>query len=175
MNESNPENNIQEVSKSQLKREANEVLDLAKKMLAMPEPTLNGLPLDPELREAVDFARGIRAHGARKRQLMTVAKLLRKRDNTQILEAINNLDQKNRQMNARFHHVEAWRDRLLEGDDQQLAQLLDNCPGVNVQTLRQLIRNAKKEAKLGKPPAAARKLFRFLREADVENQLPPLP
>src|SRR5210317_817404 len=99
MNESNPENNIQEVSKSQLKREANEVLDLAKKMLAMPEPTLNGLPLDPELREAVDFARSIRAHGAKKRQLMTVAKLMRNRDNTQIFEAINNLDQKNRQMN----------------------------------------------------------------------------
>lgn len=174
MNESNPESDVQEVSKSQLKREANEILDLAKKLLAMPEPTLNGLPLDTDLREEVDFARSIRAHGARKRQLMTVAKLLRKRDNEQLLDAINNLDQKNRQMNARFHHVEAWRDRLLEGDDQELAELLDKQPGINVQTLRQLIRNAKKETRLGKPPAAARKLFRFLREADADSPLPPL-
>jgi len=174
MNESNPESDVQEVSKSQLKREANEILDLAKKLLAIPESTLNDLPLDTDLREEVDFARSIRAHGARKRQLMTVAKFLRKRDNEQLLDAINNLDQKNRQMNARFHHVEAWRDRLLEGDDQDLAELLDKHPGINVQTLRQLIRNAKKETRLGKPPAAARKLFRFLRETDAESPLPPL-
>ena len=174
MNESSPENNVKEVSKSQLKREANEILELAKKLLAMPEPILQGLPLDPDLREEVDFARSIRAHGARKRQLMTVAKFLRNRDNEQLLDAVNNLDQKNRQMNVRFHHIEAWRDRLLEGNDRDLSGLLDNCPGINVQTLRQLIRNAKKEAKLGKPPAAARKLFKFLRETDVESPLPPL-
>lgn len=174
MNESSTENNVQEVSKSQLKREANEMVELAKKLLVMPEATLNGLPLQNDLREEVNFTRGIRSHGARKRQLLTVAKLLRNRDTTQLLEAINSIDQKNRQMNARFHHVEAWRDRLLEGDDQDLAELLDNSTGINVQTLRQLIRNAKKEAKLNKPPAAARKLFRFLREADEVNPLPPL-
>lgn len=174
MNESSTENNIQEISKSQLKREANEILELAKKLLAMPEATLNTLPLQGDLREEVDFARGIRSHGARKRQLMTVAKLLRNSDTTQLLEAINSLDQKNRQMTARFHHVEAWRDRLLEGDDQELAELLDKSSGINVQSLRQLIRNAKKEARLGKPPAAARKLFKFLREADEREPLPPL-
>ena len=174
MNKSSTENNIEEVSKSQLKREANEMVELAKKLLSMPESTLNGLPLQSDLRNEVDFALGIRSHGARKRQLMTIAKLLRNRDTTQLLDAINSIDQKNRQMNARFHHVEAWRDRLLEGDDQDLAELLDNSSGINVQTLRQLIRNAKKEAKLNKPPAAARKLFRFLREADEGNPLPPL-
>lgn len=174
MNESSTENNIEEVSKSQLKREANEMVELAKKLLAMPEATLNGLPLQSDLREEVDFALGIRSHGARKRQLMTIAKLLRNRDTTPLLDAINNLDQKNRQLNARFHLVEAWRDRLLEGDDQDLAELLDNSSGINVQTLRQLIRNAKKEAKLNKPPAAARKLFKFLRETDAQEPLPPL-
>ena len=174
MNESSTENNIQEVSKSQLKREANEMVALAKKLVAIPEATLNGLPLQSDLREEVDFARSIRSLGARKRQLMTVAKLLRNRDTTQLLDALNSLDQKYRQMTARFHLVEAWRDRLLEGDDQDLADLLDNSAGINVQTLRQLIRNAKKEIKLNKPPAAARKLFRFLREADAQEPLPPL-
>ena len=104
---------------------------------------------------------------------MTVAKFLRNRDNEQVLDAVNNLDQKNRQMNVRFHQIEAWRDRLLEGDDQDLSELLDNNPGINVQTLRQLIRNAKKEARLGKPPAAARKLFKFLRESDKRTSYRP--
>jgi len=174
MNESTTENDSLEVSKSQRKREAHELLDLAKDLITMPESRLKGLPLDSELREEVEFARSIRAHGARKRQLMTVGKMLRKRDNGQLLEAVNNFDQKTRQMNARFHHIETWRDRLIEGGDQELSELLEQCPDINVQTLRQLIRNAQKETKLGKPPTAARKLFKLLREADGQNPLPPL-
>ena len=174
MNESSTENDTLEVSKSQLKREAHELLDLAKNLISMPESRLKGLPLDPDLREEVNFARSIRAHGARKRQLMTVGKMLRRRDNELLLDAVNGINQKNRQMHARFHHVEAWRDRLIEGDDQVLSELLEQGPVINVQTLRQLIRNAKKEVKLGKAPTAARKLFKLLREADEQTPLPPL-
>jgi len=174
MNESSTEDDTLEVSKSQRKRDANELLDLAKKLISMPETRLNGLPLESDLREEIDFARSINAHGARKRQLMTVAKMLRKRDSDSLLDAVNNIDQKNRQMSARFHHIEAWRDRLVEGNDQHLSELLEQGPTINVQTLRQLIRNAKKEAQLEKPPTAARKLFKLLREADEKTPLPPL-
>ena len=174
MNESITENDTLEISKSQRKREAHELLDLAKKLVAMPDSRLKKLPMDQDLREEVEFARSIRAHGARKRQLMTVGKMLRKRDNEELLDAVYNVDQKNRQMNARFHHVEAWRDRLVDGDDKDLYELLEQSPAANSQTLRQLIRNAKKELKLGKSPSAARKLFKLLREMDGENPLPPL-
>lgn len=174
MNNPTPENDSLEVSKSQRKREANELLDLAKNLISMQESRLKGLPLDDTLREGVNFARAIKAHGARKRQLMTVAKMLRNRDNEALLDAVNNIDQKNRQMNARFHLVEAWRDHLVEGNNQDLTNLLEQGPAINVQTLRQLIRNAKKEAQLGKPPVASRKLFKLLREADERDPLPTL-
>lgn len=179
MNESDPiepanGNGSPEVSKSQRKREAHELLELAKKLILMPETRLKGLPLDKDLREEVDFARSIRARGARKRQLMTVGKLLRKRDAGPLLDAVNNIDAKNRQVTARHHHVEAWRDRLIEGSDQALSELLKQSPQTNAQTLRQLIRTARKEAKLGKPPAAAHKLFKLLREVDAKRPLPPL-
>ena len=163
-----------EVSKSQRKREAHELLDLAKKLISMPETRLRRLPLDPDLCREVDFARSIRAHGARKRQLMTVGKMLRNRDTGPLLDAVNNIDEKNRQVTARHHHVEAWRDRLVEGSDRELSELLEQTPAINAQTLRQLIRNARKEAKLGKPPAAARKLFKLLRDIDEQESLPPL-
>ena len=175
MNESSTENDSLEISKSQRKRDAHELLDLAKKLIAMPESRLNRMPMDDNLREEIGFARSIRAHGARKRQLMTVGKMLRKRDTEELIDAVNGIDQKNRQVNARFHHVEAWRDRLVEGTDQELSELLEQSPDINVQSLRQLIRNAKKEAKLGKPPAASRKLFKLLRETDEQSQLPALP
>lgn len=163
-----------EVSKSQRKRDANELLDLAKQMISMPESRLKRLPLDQDLRDEVGFARSIRAHGARKRQLMTVGKMLRRRDTQELLDAVNNVDQKNRQETARLHHVEAWRDKLIAGSDQQLAELLEQNQGANVQILRQLIRNAKKEMQMNKPPAAARKLYKVLREMNKQEALPPL-
>ena len=168
------EDSIQEVSKSQRKREAQEYLALAKKLVTMPDAVLLGLPLDTEAREALEFTRSIRSHVARKRQLMTLAKLLRNRDTEELEQAVANLDQKNRQANVRFHHIEAWRDKLVEGDDGQLGGLLDKRPDINAQTVRQLIRNARKEARLNKPPAAARKLFKLLREADEREPLPPV-
>lgn len=174
MNESTTENEVIEISKSQRKRDANELLDLAKTLIAMPESTLKRTPMEQDLRDAVEFARSIKAYGARKRQLMTVGKMLRQRDNQELLDAVNNIDQKNRQANARFHHIETWRDRLLEGSDQDLSELLEQSPDANAQILRQLIRNAQKEAKLGKPPTSSRKLFKLLRELDTGQPLPPL-
>ena len=175
MNQPIPENDTLEISKSQRKREAHELLELAKTLMSIPESRLKRLPLDDDLRDEVNFARNIRAFGARKRQMMTVGKMLRKRDNEELLDAVYNFDQKNRQQNVRFHQIEAWRDRLVEGNDQDLSGLLEQCPATNAQTLRQLIRNAKKEATLGKPPTSSRKLFKLLRETDEQNPLPPLP
>ena len=163
-----------EVSKSQRKRDANVLLDLAKQLIAMPETRLKRLPMDQDLRDEVDFARSIRSHGARKRQLMTVGKMLRKRDTEALLDEVNNIDEKNRQQTARHHHVEAWRDKLIAGSDRDLSELLEQNQQANVQILRQLIRNAKKEAQLNKPPAAARKLFTVLREMNELEALPPV-
>ena len=174
MIESNPENETLEISKSQRKRDAKELVSLAKEMISMTENRFKKLPLDEDLRSELEFARSIKAHGARKRQLMTVGKMLRQRDNQELLDAVYNIDQKNRKANARFHQIEAWRDRLIEGDNQILSEFLEQSPDANVQNLRQLIRNAKKEITMGKPPSASRKLFKLLRELDAEQPLPPV-
>jgi len=163
-----------EISKSQRKRDAHVLLDLARQLVSMPATRLKRLPLDQDLLDEVDFTRNIRSHGARKRQLMTVAKILRNRDTEALQDAVNNIDEKNRRETARLHIVEAWRDKLVNGDDKALSELLEHSQGANVQILRQLIRNAKKEAQLNKPPVAARKLFKVLREMNAGEALPPL-
>lgn len=165
-------NDSPEVSKSQRKREAHELLELAKQLISMPESRLKRLPMDQDLRTEVGFARNIRSFGARKRQLMTVGKMLRKRDTEALLDAVNNIDAKNRLETARQHHIEAWCDRLITGADKALSELLEHNKGANVQKLRQLIRNAKKETQLNKPPAAARKLFKVLRDMNEQEALP---
>lgn len=163
------------VSKSQRRREALAWVDLARKLVTLPERQCAHLPLDDDLRTAVAFARSISGHGARKRQLKTIAGMLRRLDAQEVARAVDQLDERQRQANARHHLVEAWRDRLLDGRDRELATLLAHCPQLNSQTLRQLLRNAGREARAGRPPAAARKLFRLLRETDAETPLPPLP
>ena len=71
MSESITENETPEISKSQRKREAQELVNLAKEIISMTENRFRKLPLDQDLRSEIEFARSIRSHGARKRQLMT--------------------------------------------------------------------------------------------------------
>ena len=71
MNESITENDTLEISKSQRKRDAHELLDLGKKLISMPESRLKRMPLDDDLRREVEFARRIRSNGARNELAVT--------------------------------------------------------------------------------------------------------
>lgn len=164
-----------EPSKSQRKREAQAQFKLGRTLAELAPAVLDDLPLDPELRAAIDQARAFRSRGARKRQLGFVARLLRQRDVTALVEALAARDNTARADAARFHRVEAWRDGLLAHGDAWLAVLLERRPEADAQSLRQLVRNAARQAAAGKPPAAARKLFRALAELDRAHSLPPVP
>jgi ribosome-associated protein len=133
------------------------------------------MPLEEPIREAVEEARQIRSNVARKRQLQFIAKLLRRTDTTVIFESIEAFNNEARQLTARQHRCEAWRDFLLESGDTALGRLLERRLEVDTQSIRQLIRNALREAERGKPPAASRALFRLLRDMDKNAPLPPLP
>ncbi|MGB3937873.1 MAG: ribosome biogenesis factor YjgA, partial [Burkholderiales bacterium] len=64
---------------------------------------------------------------------------------------------------ARHQRLEDWRARLLD-DDGALTEFAAAHPGADLQGLRTLIRNARKEIAGGKPPRAQRELFRVLRD-----------
>lgn len=159
-------------SKSQRRRDALEIRSLAARLIGLSPALLARIPLDDDLRAAVGQARGIRSNVARKRQLQFVAKLLRHRDPEPIREALAGLEAGARELTARQHRVETWRDRLLEQGDPALGELLELRDDVDRQAARQLMRQAAKEAAAGKPPAAARSLFRMLRQLDERESLP---
>lgn len=162
-------------SKSQRKRDARVLFELGRDLVGLPAKELAALPLDDDLRREIEFARGIRAHVARKRHLQFIAKMLRQRDADALLDAITARRAEARSLAGRHHRTEAWRDLLLASGDGAVSALLDATTAADAQTLRQLIRNAQRESRLGKPPAAARKLFRLLRDMDAEQALPPVP
>ncbi|KAA9130248.1 DUF615 domain-containing protein [Marinihelvus fidelis] len=173
MNEFDSGTGDEPVSKSQLKRIAKARVDLGKRLATLPEGVLAQLPLDDDILEAVRFARSIKSNVAKKRQFGHLGSLLQHVDTDAVLVALEARDADARQLTARHHRAEAWRDVLLERGDGALGPLLDARHDVDAQALRQLVRNARREAAANKPPASARKLFRMLRELDEAEPLPP--
>lgn len=156
-----------EPSRSQLRREALDVLKLAHALVGMSDAQLAPVPLDDDLRSEVQRARAVTQQIARKRQTQYVAKQLRKLDDDE-LEAIRaTLDRDRdtaRRDTAVLHRVESWRERLIAEGDDALTELMQQFPQCDRQHLRQLSRQSKTEREANRPPHAQRELFRALRE-----------
>ena len=152
------------VSKSQRKREAHALQALGKSLVKLNKSALAQIPLSDDLRNAIAEARRLQQHGALKRQLQYIGKLMRQYDVEPIRAAYAKVINSYRDDVEQHHKLEQWRDRLLSGGDQALEKLLAEHPEVDRQHIRQLIRTAHKETAKDKPPKAARELFRYLRE-----------
>ncbi len=161
-------------SRSQLRREALEVFELAERLVEQNESQLLRLPLDDALRALVRESQRITQQIARKRQLQYLAKILRREDDVTlhaIRDAIENSKSDSRRDTAALHRIEVWRDRLIDEGDAALAELLAAHPTADRQHLRQLARNAKDERLHHKPLHAFRDLFRALRELLDESAI----
>ena len=156
----------EEKSKTQVKRELHALVDLGERLTTLKPDLLNRLPLTDGLRRALADAPKHTAKIARKRHILFIGKLMRDQDIDAILTLIDQLDASTRQYNERFHGLERWRDRLLGGDDAVLDSFVGDYPEADRQHLRQLIRQAQHEAAQSKPPAASRKIFKYIRELD---------
>jgi ribosome-associated protein len=164
----------EDASKSQRRREALETRKLASTLIGLSTARLEQLPLDSALRDAIEDARRIRSNVARKRQMQYVAKLMRRIDLEPVIAGLEVFENEARHLAARQHRTEAWRDHLLTSGDTAMGELMEQRRDADGQAIRQLLRNAQREAAAGKPPAAARSLFRLLRELDETAPLPAI-
>lgn len=153
-----------EKSKSQVKREMHELLALGAELSKLPKDQFDKIDLPENLQDAIIEGRRITQHGAHKRHLQYIGKIMRNVDAEHIREQIDTLAGISKQAAASLHHIERWRDDLLAEGDGALGRLLTEHPTADRQYLRQLVRNAKKEAQGNKPPKSARALFKYLRE-----------
>ena len=151
-------------SRSQLKREAEALQALGAELVKLSESKLAEIPMPERLRDAVMEARRIKSHGALRRQMQFVGRVMREIEAEPIQQALERLRSRDRTAASRFHQLEQWRDRLIDEGDKALAEWLDEHPESDRQHLRQLVRNAAKEKKTGKPAGAGRALFRYVRE-----------
>lgn len=154
------------VSKTKRKQEMTELQSLGVKLVALPESQIAELPLEERLREAILEARRITSHEAKRRQLQYIGRLMRDVDPAPLRERLEAITGHSAQAAAQHRRLEAWRERLL-ADDEALTAFAAEHPGADLQALRTLIRNARKEQKIGKPPRAYRDLFRLIKECST--------
>ena len=159
------QDNDEEKSKSQLKREMHALQDLGVTLTTLGPALLEKCNLPAELLKAIsDYKRIASKRGAGKRQLQFIGRLMRDIDAEPILKVLAEQGQQAELEKRRFHRLELIREQLLAGDTAALDALIAANPGMDIQYVRALIRQAGKEAVENKPPAASRKLFAYLRE-----------
>jgi ribosome-associated protein len=82
-------------SRTRKKKEDRALQRLGEALVALPSARLAAMDLPDELREAVEFARSISKHGARRRQIKYIGALLRHIDPQPIQIALEHLKQAN--------------------------------------------------------------------------------
>ncbi|NII10098.1 ribosome biogenesis factor YjgA [Oleiagrimonas sp. C23AA] len=157
-------------SRSQQRRDALAMLELAEQLVAMTPSQLAKLDLPDDVLTEIAQTKRIKAHIARKRQMAFLAKIMRRHGEeafTHVRAALGEDRDRQRQENAAMQRLEVLRERLLgEDGNAALSELIEAHPQIDRQHLRSLIRQARTEREKNKPPHAYRELFRSLREIE---------
>ncbi len=153
-------------NKSQIKRDIVEISRLAEELTQLTEPQLASMELAEQTVKAIVDAKAMPStKAARKRQLKFITGQLRTIELDRIFEELNRLKSKSAHGVREHHQAEKWRDRLVASENNNdLTELLNLYPTADIQHLRQLQRNAHKEAKAEKPPKSARILYKYLKQ-----------
>jgi ribosome-associated protein len=157
-------------SRSELRRNALDMLKLAKQLVELPPSRIPKLKLPEDIVDEIGRTRKVTAHIAHKRQLAFLAKQMRRHGDEAFVDARAALGEdrdRQRQEAAHMHRLEARREKLLEGGDVALGELFDEYPNLDRQHLRSLVRQAKAEREANKPLHAFRELYRIIKELEA--------
>jgi ribosome-associated protein len=156
-------------SKTKQKEAMHALRDLGAELVDLPLSQLKRLNLPEDLYAAVRECQKITAHGARRRQVMYLGKLMRSVDEEPIRAGLALMRGENASENARLQRLERMRTRFL-ADETMLTEIGNTWPGADLTHLRQLRRNALKEQEANKPPKNFRAIYQVLKELDDLRQ-----
>lgn len=151
-------------SKTKLKEQSHELQTLGVAVAALSEERIAKLDLSDTLREAILEYRRTKSHEGRRRQMQYVGKLMRSADADALREAVAEASIGSARETLRLHEAEQWRDALIAGDD-AFTDFAARFPGADLQALRALARQARKDAPAADaPPGQAPRQGRAYRE-----------
>jgi ribosome-associated protein len=154
-------------NKTKIKREMKALHDLGRQLVEMPNSKFEKISLSERITDAIVLAKKLKK-AALQRQLRFIASIMSEEDTHTILAEIKQLSIPQEKEVEAFHQIEEWRDKLIAGDNDLLNELVTQFEAVDRQQLRQLIRNAIKEAQNNKPPKASRLLFKYLKNLQAD-------
>jgi ribosome-associated protein len=158
------------VSKTRRKQEMHALQTLGETLAKLPGEQLSRLDLPDALRDAIMQARRISQRGALRRQLQYIGRLMRDVDAEHIRGQLEAVQAGTLKDVAILHRAERWREQLL-ADEDSLAKFVAAFPSTDVQELRTLLRNAKREAEQQRAPRYFRELLRHVRQTLLDNEL----
>lgn len=171
-------------SKTELKAQSAELQALGEQLLTLRADLRDPLALPDRLLEALHALARIKDFEGRRRQGQFVGKLMRQLDEPQLAAIRAALDAQRQGPAAdalRLHTAERWRERLIESDA-AVTEWASAFPASDLQQLRALVRQARKDAPESVPAGQAprhakayRDLFQWIRTAleQAEPQPPP--
>ena len=139
----------QDYSRNDAKRDSDAKQQLGEDLLGLGANARAQLNLPEALIVALNDAKKIDSHGARRRQMQYIGKLMRKLDEDTlqaVQAALLAQHQGTAEQAQALHEAEDWRDRLIDSDE-AVTQWLANHRETDAQALRSLIRQARKDAK----------------------------
>jgi ribosome-associated protein len=156
-------------SKTRLKQASHELQALGEALVDLPDDKLARLDLSEPLLDAIRFCRRVRSHEARRRQMQLIGKLMRSIDVEPVRAAVAESQIGPARDSLALHQAERWRAELI-ADDAAATRFASAHPQADLQQLRTLVRNARKDA-AGSPEQrngrAYRELFRFIRSQEA--------
>ena len=158
-------------SKSELKRQMTVLQKLGEELVNEARDRVKRVPMPEDVRDAILECQLIKDHEGRRRQLQYVGKKMRTLDEAEVAAVQRTIDSwkgLSKADTAAMHAMERRREKLLT-DDKTLTVLLSENPELDVQHLRTLIRNARKEQAENKPPKAYREIFQILKQVAKKN------
>jgi ribosome-associated protein len=163
-------NEISSKSRSQIKSEAHDITSFGKRLIELNENQIKSLPLDEKIIDNLINAKTM-SKIALKRQLQYIGKLLRSIDIDPVYEAYNIYNSKSDQNKALIQRIENIRAKLIniETSSDCLTNFLSTHPSTNAQYLRQLIRNAQKEALKRTSQKNFKELFQFIKNTIISS------
>jgi len=153
-------------NKTALKREMKALHNLGRELVELPASKMDQITLSERMLDAVTLAKKLKK-SALQRQLRYISGIISEEDIETIQAQLQQLALPQQQEVEAFHQIEEWRDTLLSGNNDLSNSLINELVetlNADRQHLRQLVRNANKEAQLKKPPKASRLLFKYLRD-----------
>ena len=159
------EDEIEYVSKSELKRDAQRMRDLAQQLTELKPSFWPQLPIGDNWRAAIAEHVRLSSHEAKRRHLQYMGKLIRKENIDAIHEFLALQDSSSEAYGRIQKQQEMWREKLVKGGT-ALNDFIEHYPDVDRQQLRNLIRNAQKDLSENpeKPSTNYRKLFQFIKQ-----------